>query len=195
VFGYRRAGRAAPGTAFPPPAVDHACDAVCEAENVVRRGWESVLLGCREQMESAVQAALADCSTAYRLVAQAQRGGDPGEIITARIHLHETVEAARGSLTASQSIRHALLARMAEEHDSTAHAHQPAWVGPWLVVAPAEPAEPPATHKPRFAVVARRLRRVPAWALRHLAGTRGRGQTATRLFGACWSGARSNSTR
>ena len=148
MFRYGRPGRTARGVAVAP---DHmACNAVCDAEGIVRRAWEAVLLDRAERMECAVQAARDSYHAADQLATEAQRGGDPGEISAAYANLREAVEVARKSLSAALRIRPRLraeldlIARTAEDHARGALTDQPVPVAVRMTARPAEPATLPA---------------------------------------------------
>ncbi len=148
MFRYGRPGRTARGVAVAP---DHmACDAVCDAESIVRCAWEAVLLDRAEWMECAVQAARDNYQAADRLATEAQRGGDPEEISAAYANLREAVEVARKSLSAALRIRPRLsaeldlLAHTAEDHARGALTGQPVPVTVRMTAQPAELAALPA---------------------------------------------------
>ena len=169
MFRYGRAGRVARDATLHSPAPDHVvCDAVCDAEQIVRRAWEATLLDRARRMESAVQAALANRDTADLLMTMARCNGDPGEIDTARANLHEATDLARRSSAAAQRIRHALLpeldllARTHEQHACTAAADYADRPGLEPTAQPREPAAVPAWVR-RFAAPRPRLLRGPAW--------------------------------
>jgi hypothetical protein len=148
MFRYSRPARAARGVTVTP---DHiACDAVCDAEDIVRRAWEAVLLDRAQRMESAVQAARDNRQAADRLATEAQRGGDPGEMSATYANLREAVEVARRTSSAAQRIRPRLLAeldllaRTAKDHAHGPLADQPAPAAVRMTAQPAEPAALPA---------------------------------------------------
>ena len=159
MFRYGRPGRTAHGVVVAPGHM--ACDAVCDAEGIVRRAWEAVLLDRAQRMESAVQAARDNYEAADRLATEAQRGGDPEEISAAYANLREAVEAARRTSSAALRIRPRLLAeldllaRAAKDRARSALTDQP--VEPATVPAPAPRSAPPS-----------RLRRGPARWIRRL---------------------------
>jgi len=170
MFRYGRTARTTRGVMLAP---DHtACDAVCDAEGIVRRAWEAVLLDQAERMESAVQAARDNYQAADRLATEAQRGGDPGEMSAAYANLREAVEVARKSLSAALRVRPRLsaeldlLTRTAEDHARAALTDQPASVAARMTTQPAEPAALPAPA-PRSAPPSC-LRRGPARWIRRL---------------------------
>ena len=149
MFRYGRTARTTRGVMLAP---DHtACDAVCDAEGIVRRAWEAVLLDQAERMESAVQAARDNYQAADRLATEAQRGGDPGEMSAAYANLREAVEVARKSLSAALRVRPRLsaeldlLTRTAEDHARGALTDPPAPVAVRMTAQPAEAAALPAT--------------------------------------------------
>jgi len=170
MFRYGRPGRITTGVAVTP---DHtACDAVCDAEGIVRRAWEAVLLDRARLLESAVQAARDDYQAADRLAIEALRGGDPGETSAAYTNLREAVEVARRTSSAALRVRPTLLAeldllaRTAKDHARSALTDQPAPVAVRTTAHPAEPAAP-RTPAPRSAPPSR-LRRGPARWIRRL---------------------------
>lgn len=152
MFRYGRPGRTARGVAVTPGHT--ACDAVCDAEGIVRRAWEAVLLDRARRMESAVQTARANHQAARRLAAEAQRGGDLGEMSAAYANLREAVEAARKTSSAALRIRpklHAeldLLTRAATEHAHEPLAHRAAAAAVWMTAQAASAATVPATPLP-----------------------------------------------
>jgi len=165
MFGYRRTARWANGLT---PRSSKPALVVCEAEQIVCQEWESLLRdrGCR--METAVQTALANGRTAYRLADEAQHGGDPDEIRAATANLREALEVARRSVLAAQRVREALraeldlLARSSGQRRCAAHADQSG-----LAEAGADEGEPP---------------RAPAREVRFRAVTRDRARGAARLL-------------
>jgi uncharacterized membrane protein YccC len=136
LFGYRRTGRTRNGTALPPPTPDRAArESIREAEQIVCQVWESVLLERGGRMESAVLAAHTNCHTAYGLLAEAQRGGDPGEMSAASANLHEALDVARRSVLAAERVRETLsaeldlLTRASEQRRRPDFADQPSRTG------------------------------------------------------------------
>jgi hypothetical protein len=123
MFGYRRAARAANRAALPSSMPDRV---VWEAEEIVCQAWESVLLERGARMESAVQAALARCHTAYQLLREATADGDLDAISAAGACLDATLDLARRSSLAAELIRDTLqteldlLTRTIEQHAGAA---------------------------------------------------------------------------
>jgi hypothetical protein len=103
--------------------------AVCNAEQFVRGAWELELLRQRGYLQFAVRAAYEDCDAAYRILAEAQRDGDPRKIAAAHIHLEAALGAARTSEIDSDRVRRTLraeldlLSRTSRQHAISAPLH------------------------------------------------------------------------
>jgi hypothetical protein len=147
-----------------PAAAHEDCDAVCDAEQIVRHAWEAMLLDRAQRMDCAVQTALVNCDTADRLMTMAQRGGNRDEIDTARANLHEAADLARRSSAAAQCIRQALLpeldllARTHEQHAHMASAGQAHRTGLAMHAQRREPTAAPAREPLSDAAPRRRAR-------------------------------------
>jgi hypothetical protein len=169
VFGHRRAARTANSAPLPPtPDL-----VVREAEQIVCQAWEQVLLERGGRMESAVQSALANCDTARRLVAEAQRGGHADEISAADANLREALDVARRSSLAAERIRDTvrvelyLLARALEQRRCAALADQAGGAGPGAGADP-DASMGTSAREPRSAEAPGRRARGPARLVRRL---------------------------
>lgn len=168
MFRYGRPGRPArEATTLPLAAAHLECDPVCDAEQIVRRLWEAILLDRSHRMESAIQAALANRDSAERLMTMARCNGDPSQISAARTNLREATDLARRNTSAADHIRRwvqselDLLARAQVQHARTAQAGQADRRGPGTAPQPGAPADVHA-DVPGIAA-AHRLRGLARW--------------------------------
>lgn len=175
MFRHTSRARLARDAARRPPAADHViCDAVCDAEQIIRHAWEATLRDRAQRMDCAVRAALANRDTADQLMAMAQRDGDPGEIYIARANLDEAAGLARRSSAAAECIRHALLtefgllARTGEQHAQAAATRHVDWADPAATARDRESTAAPA-QRPRSHAASRRLARGWGWLTENLA--------------------------
>lgn len=167
MFRYGRPGRPAREAPTLLPAAHPDCDTVCEAEQIVRRAWEAILLDRSHRMESAIQTALANRDSAERLMILARFDGDPSQISAAGTHLREATELARRNTSAAEHIRRwvrselDLLARAQVQQARAAPAGQEDRRGAQTAARPGTPADVHARF-PRIAA-ARRLRGLARW--------------------------------